>query len=150
MLIVSPDWAVDNWWLISKVDLLTLTLTQIIVHIWPCMPFWWLCLYGLTAFSHTIYHTIAKLRRLLMVWVLWLSNGTVTLSIYSMVCSPNDDYGYQRYVSNFDINTVADRQQLLIALGSLSSSVEQFMPHSANCVKCKMNKKHDLIELCIM
>ena len=33
-----------------------------------------------------------------------------------------DDYGYQRYVSNFNINTVADHQQLL---GSLSSSVEQ-------------------------
>ena len=58
-----------------------------------------------------------------------------------------DDYGYQRYVFNFDINTVADCQQLLVALGSLSSSVEQYMPHSANCVKCKMNKKQDLIEL---
>ena len=59
----------------------------------------------------------------------------------------DDDYGYQRYVSNFDINTVADRQQLLVALGSLSSSVEQYMPHSANCVKCKTNKRQDLIEL---
>ena len=58
-----------------------------------------------------------------------------------------DDYGYWRYVSNFDINTVADHQQLLVALGSLSSSVEQYMPHSANCVKCKTNKKQDLIEL---
>ena len=57
-----------------------------------------------------------------------------------------NDYSYQRYVSNFDINTVADHQQLLVALGSLSSSVEQYMPHSANCVKCKTNKKHDLIE----
>ena len=28
----------------------------------------------------------------------------------------NDDYSYWRYVSNFDINTVADRQQLLVAL----------------------------------
>ena len=42
---------------------------------------------------------------------------------------------------------MADRQQLLVALGSLSSSVEQYMPHSANCVKCKKNKKHNLIEL---
>ena len=58
-----------------------------------------------------------------------------------------DNYGYQRYVSNFNINTVADRQQLLVALGSLSSSVEQYMLHSANCVKCKKNKKQDLIEL---
>ena len=58
-----------------------------------------------------------------------------------------NDYGYWRYVSNFNINTVADRQQLLVALGSLSSSVEQYMPHSANCVKCKMNKRQDLIEL---
>ena len=58
-----------------------------------------------------------------------------------------NDYGYRRYVSDFDINTVADCQQLLAALGSLSSSVEQYMPHSANCVKCKMNKKQDLIEL---
>ena len=58
-----------------------------------------------------------------------------------------DAYGYQRYVSNFDIDTVADCQQLLVALGSLSSSVEQYMPHSANCVKCKTNKKHNLIEL---
>ena len=41
------------------------------------------------------------------------------------------DYGYWRYVSNFNINTVADCQQLLVALGSLSSSVEQYMPHSA-------------------
>ena len=39
---------------------------------------------------------------------------------------------------------MADHQQLLVALGSLSSSVEQYMPHSANCVKCK---KQDLIEL---
>ena len=54
-----------------------------------------------------------------------------------------DDYGYRRYVSNFDINTVADHQQLLVALGSLSSSVEQYMPHSANCVKCKTNKRQD-------
>ena len=37
-----------------------------------------------------------------------------------------DDYGYQRYVSNFNINTVADCQQLLVALSSLSSSVEQY------------------------
>ena len=59
----------------------------------------------------------------------------------------DDDYGYHRYVSNFDINTVADCQQLLVALGSLSSSVEQYMPHSANCVKCKKNKRQDLIEL---
>ena len=58
-----------------------------------------------------------------------------------------NDYGYQRYVSNFNINTVADCQQLLVALGSLSSSVEQYMPHSANCVKCKTNKRQDLIEL---
>ena len=58
-----------------------------------------------------------------------------------------DNYSYRRYVFNFDINTVADCQQLLVALGSLSSSVEQYMPHSANCVKCKMNKKQDLIEL---
>ena len=43
--------------------------------------------------------------------------------------------------------TVADCQQLLVALGSLSSSVEQYMLHSANCVKCKKNKKQDLIEL---
>ena len=43
--------------------------------------------------------------------------------------------------------TVADCQQLLVALGSLSSSVEQYMPHSANCVKCKKNKRQDLIEL---
>ena len=28
-----------------------------------------------------------------------------------------DNYSYQRYVSNFNINTVADRQQLLVALG---------------------------------
>ena len=41
---------------------------------------------------------------------------------------------------------VADHQQLLVALGSLSSNVEQYMPHSANCVKWK-NKKQDLIEL---
>ena len=53
----------------------------------------------------------------------------------------------QRYVSNFDINTGADHQQLLVALGSLSSSVEQYMAHSAYCVKCKMNKKQNLIEL---
>ena len=59
----------------------------------------------------------------------------------------DDDYGYWRYVSDFDINTVADHQQLLVALGSLSSSVEQYMPHSANCVKCKKNKKQDLVEL---
>ena len=52
-----------------------------------------------------------------------------------------------RYVSNFNINTVADHQQLLVALGSLSSSVKQYMPHSANCVKCKTNKKQNLIEL---
>ena len=36
---------------------------------------------------------------------------------------------------------------MLVALGSLSSSVEQSIPHSANCVKCKTNKKQDLIEL---
>ena len=42
---------------------------------------------------------------------------------------------------------MADRQQLLVALGSLSSSVEQYMSHSANCVKCKTNKEQDLIEL---
>ena len=59
----------------------------------------------------------------------------------------DDDYGYWRYVSNFDINTVADCQQLLVALGSLSSSVEQYMLHSANCVKCRTNKRQDLIEL---
>ena len=59
----------------------------------------------------------------------------------------DNDYGYHRYVSNFNINTVADRQQLLVALGSLSSSVEQYMPHSASCVKCKKNKRQDLIEL---
>ena len=35
------------------------------------------------------------------------------------------DYSYWRYVSNFNINTVADCQQLLVALSSLSSSVEQ-------------------------
>ena len=58
-----------------------------------------------------------------------------------------DNYGYRRYVSTFDINTVADCQQLLVALGSLSSSVEQYMPHSANCVKYKRNKRQDLIEL---
>ena len=59
----------------------------------------------------------------------------------------DNDYSYQRYVSNFDNNTVADCQQLLVALGSLSSSVEQYMPHSAYCVKCKKNKKQDLVEL---
>ena len=59
----------------------------------------------------------------------------------------DNDYSYHRFVSNFDINTVADCQQLLVALGSLSSSVEQCMPHSANCVKCKKNKEQDLIEL---
>ena len=59
----------------------------------------------------------------------------------------DNDYGYWRYVSNYNINTVADRQQLLVALGSLSSSVEQYMPHSANCVKCKNNKRQDLIKL---
>ena len=58
-----------------------------------------------------------------------------------------DNYRYSRYVSDFDIETVADHQQLLVALGSLSSSVEQYMPHSANSVKCKTNKKQDLIEL---
>ena len=58
-----------------------------------------------------------------------------------------DDYSYQRYVSKFNINTVVDHQQLLVALGSLSSSVEQYMPHSANCVKCKNNKRQDLIEI---
>ena len=58
-----------------------------------------------------------------------------------------NDYSYQRYISNFNINTVTDHQQLLVALGSLSSSVEQYMPHSANCVKCKNNKRQDLIEL---
>ena len=58
-----------------------------------------------------------------------------------------DNYGYQRYISNFNINTVADRQQLLVALGILSSSVEQYMLHSANCVKCKKCKKQDLVEL---
>ena len=42
---------------------------------------------------------------------------------------------------------MADCQQLLVALGSLSSSVEQYMPYSANCVKCKTNKRQDLIEL---
>ena len=47
------------------------------------------------------------------------------------------DYGYQRYDSAFNIDTVTDHQQLLVALGSLSSSVEQYMHHSANCVKCK-------------
>ena len=59
----------------------------------------------------------------------------------------DDDYGYHGYVSIFNINTVADCQQLLVALGSLSSSVEQYMPHSVNCVKCKKNKRHDHIEL---
>ena len=59
----------------------------------------------------------------------------------------DDNYSHQRYVSTFNINTVADRQQLLVALDSLSSSVEQYMPHSANCVKCKKCKKQDLIEL---
>ena len=58
-----------------------------------------------------------------------------------------DDYSYQRYVSHFNIDTVADHQQLLVAFGSLSSSVEQYMPHSTNCVKCKRNKKQDPIEL---
>ena len=42
---------------------------------------------------------------------------------------------------------MTDRQQLLVALGSLSSSVEQYMPHSTNCVKCKTNKRQDLIAL---
>ena len=42
---------------------------------------------------------------------------------------------------------MADCQQLLVALGSLSSGVEQYMPHSANCVKCKKCKKQGLIEL---
>ena len=42
---------------------------------------------------------------------------------------------------------MADHQQLLVALGSLSSSIEQYMPHSANCVKCKKCKKQDLIEM---
>ena len=51
------------------------------------------------------------------------------------------------YVSNFDINTVTDCQQLLVAFVSLSSSVEQYMAHSANCVRCKKNKKQDLVEL---
>ena len=59
----------------------------------------------------------------------------------------DDDYDYRRYVSNFNINTVTDCQQLLVALGSLSSSVEQYMPHSASCVKCRKNKKQDLVEL---
>ena len=59
----------------------------------------------------------------------------------------DNDYSYRRYVSHFNINTVAHHQQLLVALGSLSSSVEQYMPHSANGVKCKKNKKQDLIEL---
>ena len=48
-----------------------------------------------------------------------------------------DDYSYWRYMSDFNINMVADHQQLLVALGSLASSVEQYMPHSINCVKCK-------------
>ena len=55
-----------------------------------------------------------------------------------------DDYGYWRYVSNFDINTVADCQPLLVALGGLSSSVEQYMPHSAHCVKCKKCKRNKI------
>ena len=59
----------------------------------------------------------------------------------------DNNYSYHRYVSKFDINTVADCQQLLVALGSLSSSVEQYMPHSANCVKFKNSKRQDLIEL---
>ena len=42
-----------------------------------------------------------------------------------------------RYVSNFNSNTVADLQQLLVALGSLSSSVEQYIPHSANVRKIR-------------
>ena len=37
----------------------------------------------------------------------------------------DNDYGYHRYFSNFDINTVADHQQLLVALGSLSSSEDR-------------------------
>ena len=36
---------------------------------------------------------------------------------------------------------------MLVALGGLSSSVEQYMLHSANCVKCKTNKRQDLIKL---
>ena len=59
----------------------------------------------------------------------------------------DNDYSYHRYISKFDIDTVANHQQLLVALGSLSSSVEQYMPHSADCVKCKKNKRQDLIEL---
>ena len=39
----------------------------------------------------------------------------------------DNDYRYHRYVSNFDINAVADHQQLLVALGSLSSSIEQYV-----------------------
>ena len=58
-----------------------------------------------------------------------------------------DDYGYRRYVSDFNINTKAHRQQLLVALGSLASSVEQYMPHSINCVKCKKKSGQGLIEM---
>ena len=58
-----------------------------------------------------------------------------------------NDYVYQRHDFTFNINTVTDCQQLLVALGSLRSSVEQYMPHSANCVKCKKGTNQDLIEL---
>ena len=58
-----------------------------------------------------------------------------------------DNYSYWRYVSDFNINTEAYRQQLLAALDSLASSVEQYMPHSVNCVKCKKKSGQDLIEM---
>ena len=34
----------------------------------------------------------------------------------------DDDHSYQRYVSNFNINTMADCQQLLVTLSCLSSN----------------------------
>ena len=49
----------------------------------------------------------------------------------------DDNYSYHRYVSNFDINTVADCQQLLVALGSLSSSAEQYV-YAPFCKLCEM------------
>ena len=58
-----------------------------------------------------------------------------------------DDYSYWRYVSDFNINTKAHHQQLLVALGSLASSVGQYMPHSINCVKCKKKSGQGLIEM---
>ena len=58
-----------------------------------------------------------------------------------------NDYSYRRCVSNFNINTETNHQQLLVALGSLASSVEQYMPHSVNCVKCKKKSGQGLIEM---